>query len=148
MNGMPETWTLVPGAWLHTASRAVGRPNTGRGSCGNGWPCGASIQWRQARIAASTLSSSADRATLIDRASSVIGDDITRAIDLSDVQQHGLPHMGKQHAFCPEPLVIGVDGQIIEVDGQFEVVLETFRDEQIGATAPPRIAPRPSRYRR
>ena len=75
VKGVPEACTLVPGAWLHTASRAVLLArSTGRGSCGSGLPCGASTQRRQARMAESTVSSSAVRAvSVIDRGSSRLG---------------------------------------------------------------------------
>ena len=37
VNGVPEACTRVPGAWLHTHSRAVALTrSTGRGSCGKG----------------------------------------------------------------------------------------------------------------
>jgi len=46
---MPEACTRTPGAWLQMQmdALALGR-NTGRGSCGNGGPCGVSRQMRQA----------------------------------------------------------------------------------------------------
>ena len=51
MNGVPEAWTRVPGAWLAMQTVAVSDTrNTGRGSCGRTVEAGRSRQMRQARI--------------------------------------------------------------------------------------------------
>src|SRR3970282_2513425 len=60
-------------------------------------------------------------------------DDIARRIYISGVRQHGLSHMGEKHALRTEPLVIGIDGGVIEVDGKNDVVLKALRDEEVRA---------------
>src|SRR5262249_40861444 len=59
VKGVPERCTLVPGAWPAISIFAVedGR-RTGRGSCGNLLPRGASRQMRQARMPETRSSSS------------------------------------------------------------------------------------------
>src|SRR5262245_40977621 len=47
--------------------------------------------------------------------------------------KHRLAHMRQEHLLCPQPLVIGINRLVVEMNGELHIVLKAFADEEIGA---------------